>query len=57
MQQCSITTTLFQRRSNLATVRVETAAYPLSIGAAVPDMELDAAKDLAERIRESPAPG
>ena len=57
IQQCSVTTTLFQRRSNLATVRVETAAYPLSIGATIPDMDLDAATELSERVRESPTPG
>ncbi|MEF8883333.1 MAG: PH domain-containing protein [Halapricum sp.] len=52
VQQCSVTTTLFQRRNELATVRIETAAYPLSIGATVPDMGHCAANDLSEKLRE-----
>lgn len=56
VQQYKVSQSLFQRRHGLATLRVETAAYPLSIGAVVPDIEAETAMRLGGDATASRTP-
>lgn len=49
IQQHTISQSLFQRRHRLSTLRVETAAYPLAIGATVPDIDAETAVEFSDR--------
>lgn len=52
VQQYTISQSVFQRRAGLSTLRVETAAYPLSIGAVIPDMDTGAATKLGDQLTQ-----
>ncbi|QLG49862.1 PH domain-containing protein [Natrinema halophilum] len=51
VQRYTVSQTILQRRHDLSTLRIETAAFPLSIGASVPDMDTETAIGFGDRLR------
>ncbi|WP_254532139.1 PH domain-containing protein [Natrinema gelatinilyticum] len=51
VQRYTVSQTVLQRRHGLSTLRVETAAFPLSIGASIPDVDTETAMEFGDRLR------
>ncbi|QRV16971.1 PH domain-containing protein [Haloterrigena salifodinae] len=52
IQRHTVSQSILQRRHSLSTLRVDTAAYPLSIGAIIPDMDTETATKFGERLKQ-----